>query len=87
VSIQGELSRAGERDRRGMLGKKMNVPRSRAGVPARRSDSVARVRAGAEMGRAGIEGRWIGRGLKSLPGSDARKVALAKFLRERTTVP
>ena len=24
--------------------------------------------------------------LKALPGSDARKVALAKFLRERTTV-
>jgi hypothetical protein len=37
--------------------------------------------------RAGIEGAGLDRqDLKALPGSDARKVALAKFLREPSTV-
>ena len=71
---------------RGMLGQKMDAPRSRAyrRTPQRLSHGLEQAQ------------RWVGQGLKAaglerqdlkaLPGSDARKVALAKFLRERTTV-
>ena len=44
---------------RGMLGQKMDAPRSRA-YPAHPAEAVARVRAGAKMGRAGIEGGGAG---------------------------
>jgi hypothetical protein len=91
LSIQDELPRAGEREPEGNAWRENGCA------------AVAGYRRAAQILSHGLEQaqRWVGASLlrqgfgaqgglmdtEALSGSDARKVALAKFLRERTTVP